>query len=80
MALWLQDMYLCLGFSPEAAPLLKDSPKRLRILMDKNKYDICNVMRKPDGKNAERMLKRGHQVSVITQENMKLAAFLFHQR
>ena len=42
--------------------------------------DTCNVMKKPGGKNANGMLNRGQQVSVIAQENMKLAAFLFHHR
>ena len=36
--------------------------------------------KKPGGKNAHGTPNRGHQVSIITQENLKLAAFLFHQR
>ena len=48
--------------------------------MDKNVDDMCNVMRKPGGKNADRMPNRGQQVSVIAKENLKLAAFLFHHR
>ena len=56
MALWHQDMYIWLGFSHAAAKLLireqgLDSPDRLRVLTDKNFDDICNVMRKPGGKN-----------------------------
>ena len=59
MSSWLQDVYLQLGFSPEAAKLLVreqglDSPERLRVLMDKNVDDICNIMRMPGGKNANR--------------------------
>ena len=55
MALWLQDMYIQLRFSPKAAKLLNreqelDSSKSLRVLMDKNVNDICNIMRKPDQK------------------------------
>ena len=51
MALWLQDMYLWLGFSSDAVRLLireqgLHSPERLRVLTDKNVNDICNVMRK----------------------------------
>ena len=85
MASWLQDMYVQLGFSPEAAKLLVreqglDSPERLRVLTNKNVDDVCNVMRKPGGKNADGMPDRGWQVSVIAQENLKLAIFLFHHR
>ena len=85
MASWRQDMYLCLGFSPEAAKLLirekeLDSPKRLRVLMDKNVDDICNVVRKPGSKNANGMPNRGQQFLVIAQENLKLAIFLFIYR
>ena len=51
MALWLHDMYLWLGFSPEAVKLLVreqglDSPERLRDLTNKNADDISNVVRK----------------------------------
>ena len=42
--------------------------------------DICNVMRKPGGKNADGMPNRGQQVSIIAQESLMLAAFLFHHR
>ena len=78
-------MYTWHGFNPKAAKLLireqgLDSPDRLRLLSDKNVDDICNVMRKPGGKNANRMPDRGQQVLVIAQENLKLAAFLFHHR
>ena len=84
-ALWLQDLYIRHGYSPEAAKLLireqgLDSPERLRALADKNVDDICHVMRKPGGKNANGMPHRGQQVSVIAQENLKLAIFLFHHR
>ena len=77
-------MYIQLGFSPKAAKLLireqgLDSPERLKVLTDKN-YNICNVMRKPGGKNTDGTPDRGQQVSVIAQENLKLAAFLFHHR
>ena len=37
-------------------------------------------MRKPDCKNANKMSSRGKQVSVLAQENLKLAAFSFHHR
>ena len=37
-------------------------------------------MRKLGRKNTDGMLNRGQQVSVIAQENLKLAAFLFHHR
>ena len=85
MASKIQDMYIRLGFRPEAAKLLireqgLDSPDRLRVLTDENVDDICNVVRKPGGKNADRMPDRGQQVSVIVQENLKLSAFLFHHR
>ena len=50
MALWFQNMYLWHGFSLEAASLLireqgLDSPNRLRVLMDENVNDICNVQK-----------------------------------
>ena len=85
MALWLQDMYIQLGFSPKAAKLLireqgLDIPDRLRVIIDKNVNDICNVMRKPGGKNVNGMPNRGQQISVTAQENLKLAVFLFHHR
>ena len=82
---WPQSsrMYVQLGFSPKAAKLLVrekglDNPHRLRILTDKNIDDICNVVKKPGGRNAYGTPNRGQQVSVIAQENLKLAAFLFH--
>ena len=76
-------MYTRLGFSPKAAKLHireqgLDSPDRLRVLTDKNVDDICNVMRKSGGKNADGMPDRGQQVLVIAQENLKLGAFIFH--
>ena len=79
----LQDMYLQLKFTSEAARLLVrqqglDNIERLRVLTDKNVDGICNVMRKPGGKNADRKPNRGQQVSVVAQENLKLAVFLFH--
>ena len=49
-----------------------DSPERLRVLTDKNINDICNVVRKPSSKNAERTPNTGQQVSVISQENLEL--------
>ena len=64
MASWLQDMYIWLGFSPEAAMLLireqgLDSPERLRVLTDNNVNGICNVMRKPGSKNVDGTPDRG---------------------
>ena len=35
-------------------------------------------MRKPGGKNANKMPDRVQNISVIAQENLKLVAFLFH--
>ena len=60
MSLWLQVMYLWLRFSPEASYLLfreqgPDSPDQLHVLTDKNVDDICNIMRKQDGRNTNRM-------------------------
>ena len=82
MASWLQDLYICLRFSLKAAKLLVkeqglDSPERLRVLATKNVDDICNVVRKPGDKNANRTPDRGCQVSVIAQENLKQATLLF---
>ena len=42
-----------------------DSPEMLRVLTDKNVDDICNVMKKPGGKNADGTSDRGQQVSVM---------------
>ena len=72
-----------LRYSSEAARLLirvqgLDSPERLRVLMERNADDIHNIMRKPGGKNANGTSDREQQVSVIAQENLKLAVFLFH--
>ena len=63
MALWLQDMYTLLGFSPKAAKLLikeqeLDRPERLRFLTNTNVNDMCNIVRKPGGKNADGMPNR----------------------
>ena len=60
MALWLQDMYIQLGFSPKAANWLirehqLDHPERLRVFTDKNIDDICNIVSKQGGKNANEM-------------------------
>ena len=71
-------MYLQLGFSSEAARLLVkeqglDSPERLRVLTDKNINHICKIMGKPGEKNADGMPNRGRWVSVISQENLKVA-------
>ena len=73
MASWLDDMYIQLELSPEAAKLLikeqgQDIPERLRILTNKNVDDICNVMRKTSSKNANETPDRRQQVSVIAQE------------
>ena len=56
-------MYLQLGLSHKVVRLLireqgLDSPDRLRV--------FCNVVRKPDGKNADRKPDRGKQVSVMS--------------
>ena len=85
MASWLQHMYLQLIFSSAAARLLireqgLDSPERLRAMMDKNVNDIYNVMIKPGDKNADGAPDRGQQISVIAQENPKLAVLLFHHQ
>ena len=42
-----------------------DSPKRLNVLTNKNVNGICNVMRKPGGKNAIGMHNKVQQISVI---------------
>ena len=78
-------MYIWLGFSTKSPKLLDreqglDSPERMRVLTDKNVDNICNIVRKPGGKNANGRPNRGQQVSVIAQEKLKLAVFLFHQR
>ena len=57
-----------------------DSHERLSVFTYKNIDDICNVLRKPGGKNANWTPDRGQQVSVIAQENLKLAIFLFHHQ
>ena len=80
MLLWLQDRFFWLGFSPEAAKLLVreqglDRPERLGAFMDKNVNEICNVMKKPGGKNVEGLPNRGQKVSVIAHKNLKLASF-----
>ena len=85
MTFRLQDLYLWLGFSPKAARLLireqeLDIPDKLRVVMNKNVNDICNVMRKKDDKTANRLPNEGQQVSVIAKENLKLAASLSHHR
>ena len=60
MASWLQDMYVQLGFSTKAAKLLVREQglnilERLKVLMDKSVDNICNVVRRPGGKNANGM-------------------------
>ena len=78
-------MYIRLGFSPEAAKLFirehgLDIPDRLSILTDENFNDICNIVMKTGGKNANGTPDRGQQMSVIAQENLMLAAILFHHK
>ena len=41
---------------------------------------MCYFVRKPGGKNADGMSNRRQHASGIAQENLKLAAFLFHHR
>ena len=62
-------MYLWLGFSPN---------ERLKVLTNKNVDDICHLMRKLSNKNTNGTPNIRQQVSVIAQENLKLAVFLFH--
>ena len=78
-------MYIWLGFSPEAAKLLfreqeLGCPKRLQVFTDKNVNNICNIVSKPVGKNADGTSDREQQVSTIAQKSLKLAVFLFHHR
>ena len=84
MASWLYDMFIWLGFNPKEAKLLireqgLDSPKWLRVLMDKNIDEICNLMRKPYSKNVSGLPNMRQQVSVLA-KNSNPAAFLFHHR
>ena len=56
MASWLQDMYIQFEFSPKAAKLLireqgLDSLEMLKVLTDKNIYDICNIRKNPGNKS-----------------------------
>ena len=72
-----------LRFSHDAARLLVReqrlySPEWHKILTDKNVDDLCNVVRKSGGKNANWMPDRGPKVSIITKDNLKLAISLFH--
>ena len=60
---------------PDCSSERRDSLERLRVLTDKNVDDICNVMKNVDG-----MPDRWQQVSVIAQESLKLAIFLFHHQ
>ena len=46
--------------------------------MDKNVDDICNIVRKPYGKNTNVMPDSGQQISVVAQENLKPAVFLVY--
>ena len=72
------------GIKPQAKLLVReqwlDSPNRLRAIPDKNVNDICHVVRKPAGKNANGMPNRWQQVSVIAQENLQLFAFPCHHK
>ena len=75
MALWLQDMYILLGFSHKAAKLLireqgVDRTERPRVLTNKNIDDICKFMRMPGGKNADGKPDRGQQISFTAHKYM----------
>ena len=64
IASWLQDTYIWLRFSLKAAKLPirdqgLDSEERLQVLTNKNVDDICNVAKKPGGKNAMGRLTEG---------------------
>ena len=63
ITLLLHDIYLWLVFSPKASmlPITEqglDSSDRLRVLVDKNIDDICNVVRKLGHKNTDGMPDR----------------------
>ena len=78
-------MYLLLGLSFEATQLLireqgLDSAERVRVLTDKNVDEIHNVVRKQGFKNDNGTSDKGQQDSVIAQNNLKQAVFLFHHR
>ena len=85
MASYLQEMHVCLRFSPNAAKKQANeqglnNSDHLQVFNNKNVNGICNVVRKPDSKNANKMFDRGQQVSVMAQKNLKLTALLFHYK
>ena len=85
MALWVHDINQQLRFSPKTACLLVreqglDNPDQLHVLTNKNVNEICNIMMKPGGKNANGMHDKGQQVLAKAQDGLKLAVFLFHNK
>ena len=70
MVLLLQDMYIQLGVSPKA----------VKLLAREQAYQQERWWHLPGGKNASRTPDRGQQVSVIAQENLKLAPFHINHR
>ena len=85
MASRIKDMFLQVGFSSETAqlPVKKKglhSSDEMHVITHKIVDSICNVIRMPGSKNVNRLPDQEQQVSVIAQENLKQAVFLFNHR
>ena len=85
MNLWLKDMYAQHGYSYDAAwTLVQDqglsNPDQFWVMIDNNVNDICSVIIKPGGIDANETPYNRHPFSVMTQKNMKLDSFLFYHR
>ena len=68
-------LYHTAELESSAIVLLAVEPKDV---MNKIVDDICSIMRKPGNKNVDGTPNRGSQASVMAQENLRLADFLFY--
>ena len=82
--LWLQEIFVCPIFSiKQQINKWKSRVSAVQIayafLLTRMSM-ILEYHEKPGGKKDNKIINRGQQVTGMVQENLKLAAFLFHQR
>ena len=80
----LQDMYGQLSCSHVATTKLVEEQELNhpdhQVIVNKYVKDICNVVKKPREKNADKIPDRVEPVSVMVWEHLKLAVVLFQHR